>query len=183
MITTSYQLFSVLAGWIHSPPLYSPQNTSWSPQGMRVLRRCTVPWAEVLFVTIQRENICPSRKEMNKAVTMLLNCPMFAVRLWITKSPYRWPIGSLLSTCMLCTPPHCTKDVYTPQGSTRDVWTVPYFVNIHFNIVFQVASSFHVIRRKSCIHWPALQRVVVLTTCFTHPIPLHSISIPSHNYD
>jgi hypothetical protein len=49
---------------------------------------------------------------------------MFAVRLWITTSPYRWPIGNLPSTCMLCTPPHCTKDVYTPHGSTRNLWTL-----------------------------------------------------------
>jgi hypothetical protein len=34
-----------------------------------------------MFVTIQRENIHPSKKEMNKAVTVLPNCPMFAVRL------------------------------------------------------------------------------------------------------
>jgi hypothetical protein len=35
-------------------------------------------------VTIQRENIHLSNKEMNKAVTMLIinpNCPMFAVRI------------------------------------------------------------------------------------------------------
>jgi hypothetical protein len=32
-----------------------------------------------MFVTIQRENIRPSKKEINKTVTMLLNCPMFAV--------------------------------------------------------------------------------------------------------
>jgi hypothetical protein len=38
---------------------------------MRVLRQSTVPRAEVMFVTIQRENIRPSKKEMNKAVTML----------------------------------------------------------------------------------------------------------------
>jgi hypothetical protein len=25
---------------------------------------------------------------------------------------------------MLCTPPYCTKDVYTQKGSTRDLWTV-----------------------------------------------------------
>jgi hypothetical protein len=25
---------------------------------------------------------------------------------------------------MLCTLPHCTKDVYTPSGPTRDLWTV-----------------------------------------------------------
>jgi hypothetical protein len=37
---------------------------------MRVLRQCTVPRAVVTFVTVQRENIRPSKKEMNKAVTM-----------------------------------------------------------------------------------------------------------------
>jgi hypothetical protein len=37
--------------------------------------------AEVMFVTIQRENISPQKKEMNKALTMLPKCPMFAVRL------------------------------------------------------------------------------------------------------
>jgi hypothetical protein len=50
---------------------YCPQITSWSPQGMRVLRQCNVPRAEVMFITIQRENIHPSKKEMNNAVTML----------------------------------------------------------------------------------------------------------------
>jgi hypothetical protein len=34
-----------------------------------------------MFVTIQRENISPSKKGMKKAVTMLPNCPMFSVRL------------------------------------------------------------------------------------------------------
>jgi hypothetical protein len=48
---------------------------------MRVLRQCKVPRAEVMFVTIQRENIRPLKKEMKKAVTMLSNYPMFAVRL------------------------------------------------------------------------------------------------------
>jgi hypothetical protein len=102
---------------------YSTQITSWSPQGMRVLRQCTVQRAEVMFVTIQRENIRPSKKEVNKAVTML-KLTMFAVRLWIIASPYRWPTGRFPSTCMLCTPPYCTKDVYTPQGSTRDLRAV-----------------------------------------------------------
>jgi hypothetical protein len=103
---------------------YSPQITSWSPQGMRALRQCKVPRAEVNFVSIQRENSLPLKKEMNKALTLLPNCQIFAVRLWITTSPCRWPVGSLPSTCMLCTPPHCTKDVYTTRGSTRDLWTV-----------------------------------------------------------
>jgi hypothetical protein len=41
------------------------------PQGMRVLRQCTVPPAEVMLHIIQRENIGSSKKEMNKAVTIL----------------------------------------------------------------------------------------------------------------
>jgi hypothetical protein len=35
------------------------------------LAAVTVPLADVIFVTIQRENIRPSKKEMEKAVTML----------------------------------------------------------------------------------------------------------------
>jgi hypothetical protein len=70
----------------------------------------------------------PFKEIMNKAVTMLPNVPMFAVRPWITTSPYLWPTGSLPSTCMLCVPSHCTKDVYTQQGSTRGLWTVPPLV-------------------------------------------------------
>jgi hypothetical protein len=34
-----------------------------------------------MFVTVQLEIIHPLKKEMNKAVTMLPNFPMFAVRL------------------------------------------------------------------------------------------------------
>jgi hypothetical protein len=40
-------------------------------KGIRVLRQCTVPRTELMFVTIQRENIRPSKKEINKVVTML----------------------------------------------------------------------------------------------------------------
>jgi hypothetical protein len=87
---------------------YGPQVTSWSSQAMRVLRQCKFPRAEVMLVTSQRENIRPSKKDVNKAVTMLPNCPMFAVRLWITTSPYRWPLGNLPSSYMLWTPPQCT---------------------------------------------------------------------------
>jgi hypothetical protein len=51
----------------------------------------------IMFVTIQRENIGPSKKEMNKAWT----CPMFAVRLWITTSPFSlsYCFQSLRSVC------------------------------------------------------------------------------------
>jgi hypothetical protein len=48
---------------------------------MRVLRQWKVPRAEAIFFTIEQENIRPSKKDMNKAVTMLPNCLMFAVRL------------------------------------------------------------------------------------------------------
>jgi hypothetical protein len=51
-----------------------------------------------------------------KGLLQCLNCRMFAVWIWITTSPYRFFV----------LPPHCTKDVYTPQGSTRDLWTVPF---------------------------------------------------------
>jgi hypothetical protein len=47
--------------------VYCLQITSWAPQGMLVLRQCKVPRAEVMFITIQRENIRLSKKEMNKA--------------------------------------------------------------------------------------------------------------------
>jgi hypothetical protein len=83
---------------------YCPQITSWSPQGMRVLRQCTVPRAEVMFVTIQHENSAPQRKKWTRLL-QCLNCPMFAIRPWITTSLCHWPVRSLPSTCVLCTPP------------------------------------------------------------------------------
>jgi hypothetical protein len=61
--------------------MYGPHITNCSPQGMRVLPQCKVrQGGGVMFVTIQRENIRPSKKN-EKAVTVLQNCPMFAVRL------------------------------------------------------------------------------------------------------
>jgi hypothetical protein len=59
-------------------------------------------------------NIRPSSKEMNKAVTML-KLPMFAVRLRTITSLYRWPIGSLPSTCMLLTPSRIALRALTPR--------------------------------------------------------------------
>jgi hypothetical protein len=75
--------------------VYCPQITSW----MRVLRQCTVPRAEVMFFTIERENIRLLNKEMNKAVTMLklhwcLQLGYESLRLFIADHP---------STFMLCT--------------------------------------------------------------------------------
>jgi hypothetical protein len=42
---------------------------------MRVLLKYTVPRAEVMFVTIQRENIRPLKKEMKKVVVTMLKLP------------------------------------------------------------------------------------------------------------
>jgi hypothetical protein len=91
---------------------------------MRVLWQFKVPRAEVMLLLSNVKTFARSKKEMNKAVTILPNGPMFAVRLWITISTYRWPIGSLPSPACSVLSPHSTKDVYTPQGSTRDLWTV-----------------------------------------------------------
>jgi hypothetical protein len=73
----AFQFFIILWSW-HFCRLaqfilrltYSSQITSWSPQEMRVLRQCKVPQAEVTFVTVQRENIRHSKKEVNKIVTV-----------------------------------------------------------------------------------------------------------------
>jgi hypothetical protein len=101
---------------------HCPQITSWSQQGMRLLRQCTVPWAEVMFVSIQRENIRHPNKKWTRLL-QYLNSPMFAVMLWITVS---LSLANRKSSVHLHAlyPPHCTKDVYTPQGSTRDLRTV-----------------------------------------------------------
>jgi hypothetical protein len=102
---------------------YSPHITSWCPQGMRVLRQCTVPRVEVMFVTIQSENIRLSKKEMNETynapTARCLQLGYDLLRLFIAnqKEVFRPPACSVL-------PPHRTKDVYTPRGSTRDLWTV-----------------------------------------------------------
>jgi hypothetical protein len=45
----------------------------------------------------------PQRKKWARLLKSL-NCSMFAVRLLITTSRYRWPIRSLPSICMFCTP-------------------------------------------------------------------------------
>jgi hypothetical protein len=56
----SSQLFCVYCRWC----IYSPQITTWSPQGMRALRQCKAPRAQVMFATIQRENIRPSKNDI-----------------------------------------------------------------------------------------------------------------------
>jgi hypothetical protein len=110
--------------------LSCPQITSWSPQGMRVLLQCTFPRAEVVLVTIQRENIRTSMKWTR--LLQCLTCPMFAVMLWITTSVSLTNRKSSVHLHARYPPPpppthtHCTKDVYTPQGSTRCLWTAGF---------------------------------------------------------
>jgi hypothetical protein len=62
----------VLLGCDTALTLANTVHRSRAPQGMRALRQCKVPRAEVMFVTIQRENILPSNKEINKDITMLI---------------------------------------------------------------------------------------------------------------
>jgi hypothetical protein len=62
------------------------------------------------------KTFAPQRQKWTRLL-QCLNCPMFAVRLWITTSPYRWPVGSLPSTCMLCTPPALHKGRLHPTGT------------------------------------------------------------------
>jgi hypothetical protein len=101
--------------------LYCPHITSWSPQGMRVLRQCKVLRAEIMFVTIQRENILPQRKKWTNLL-QFLNCPIFAVRIWITTPFYRWPIGNLPSTRVFCTRFAVHKGHIHPAGINS--WSV-----------------------------------------------------------
>jgi hypothetical protein len=103
---------------------YSPQTMSWSPQGMRVLRQCTVPRAELMFVTNKRENIRRSKKILTKLsqffqTVRCLQLGYESLRLLIAdqEKVFRPPACFVL-------PPHCIKDVYNPQGSTRDLWTI-----------------------------------------------------------
>jgi hypothetical protein len=56
-----------------------------------------------MFITIQSEYIRPSKKEMNKAITIfkLPDNLSYAMNYYV---PLTLPKGSLPSTCMLCTP-------------------------------------------------------------------------------
>jgi hypothetical protein len=78
-----------------------------------------------MFVTIQRENISPSKKEMNNAVTMLKLPDVYSlamnhyVFLSLANRKSSVHLHALYSS-------HCTKDVYTPQGSTCDLRTVEW---------------------------------------------------------
>jgi hypothetical protein len=80
--------------------VYSTQMTSWSPQGMRVLRQCKFSRAEVMFVTIQRENILLSKKEMNKAVYQT----KFVQQFWLKRANFCFCFSEKSVTFALLTP-------------------------------------------------------------------------------
>jgi hypothetical protein len=63
----------------------------------------------------------PQRKKW-KRLLQCLNYPMFALRLWITTTLCRWPVVSLPSTCMLCTPPALHQGRLHPAGINS--WSV-----------------------------------------------------------
>jgi hypothetical protein len=86
------------------------------------------------------------------------NCPMFAGRLRKTMSPYRWPVGSLPSTYMFDTPLHCTKDVYTPQGSTCDLWTFVCLWDAVLTARLTLTSLLHLKQPNFVVEW--------LNSCF-----------------
>jgi hypothetical protein len=54
------------------------------PQGMGVLRQCKVPRAEVMFVTIQRENILPPKKWTRHKYARCFQLDYESLRLFIT---------------------------------------------------------------------------------------------------
>jgi hypothetical protein len=64
------------------------QITSWSPTSLAAMHgsasRSNVGYYPAL----------PQRRKWTRLL-QCLNCPMFAVRLWINTSLYRWPTGSL----------------------------------------------------------------------------------------
>jgi hypothetical protein len=77
-----------------------------------------------MFVTIQRENIRPSKKKLTKLsqcfqTVRCLQLGYESLPLLIAdqEKVFRPPACSVL-------PPHCIKDVYTLLGSTSDLWTV-----------------------------------------------------------
>jgi hypothetical protein len=83
---------------------------------MRVLRQLNVPRAEVMFVTIQRENIRPSNKEINKAVRMLKlpDVCSWAINHYVSLSPTNRKSSVYLHA--LYSP--------APQELARYLWTV-----------------------------------------------------------
>jgi hypothetical protein len=78
------------------------------------------------FVTIQHENIRPSNKEINKAVTMfkLPYVCSLAMNHYVFLSLTNRKSSVHLRALYTPPPQLCTKDVYTPLGSTCDLWTV-----------------------------------------------------------
>jgi hypothetical protein len=90
---------------------------------MRVLWQCKVLRAEVMFVTTQYENIHPSKKEINKAVT-----PTLQLTSW-RKNPKE---GSSPQTQQLATCPYSEPVESSPNHPV----TLP---KIHYDPILQPA--------------------------------------------
>jgi hypothetical protein len=65
--------------------------------------------------------------------------------------------------------PHCTKDVYTPQGSTRDLWTVHTFSFVHTSLsaVSRSALFFFFLERINSAKWGIPVHIFVSYTYHT----------------
>jgi hypothetical protein len=83
---------------------YCPQITSWSPQGMESCGNARFRLRKYCPLLSNVKTFAPERNKWTRLL-QCLNSPMFAVRLWITTYFYHWPIWSLPSTYLLCTPP------------------------------------------------------------------------------
>jgi hypothetical protein len=114
---------------------------------MWVVWQCTVPRAEIMFVTIQSENIRPSNKE-----TRLLLCFQTVRCLQLGYESLRLLIADqqeiFRPPACFELPPQSTKYVYTPQRSTRDAQAVLHSrsvgcITTHFNFPRKISCSAH----------------------------------------
>jgi hypothetical protein len=87
--------------------------------------------------------------------TMLPNYLMFAVWQWITTSSYRWPVGSVSSTCMLWTPPALHEGLLHPAGINSS--SVDYSCTVYVTSQQSKVSEAHhwhsVVRRDVSYYW------------------------------
>jgi hypothetical protein len=134
---------------------------------MRVLRQCKVQRAEVMSVTIQRENKgCYSASKLSDVWSYAVN---HHVSLSLTNRKFSVHLHALYS-------PHCTKDVYTPQASTP--WSVDssrvscrsgrmndpdVLRKVHIILNFNIRNSITIDNRTQCsfyisdLEWPSFK--------------------------
>jgi hypothetical protein len=122
---------------------------------MRVLRQCTVPRGEVMFITIQLK-ITRLSQLLQTARCLQLGYESLRLLIANQSEVFRPPACFVL-------PPHCTKDVYTPQGSTRDLWTVhPTSSSVKMETIRSTKTSLRRLPTNDtmsrCRRPPAIQR-------------------------